>query len=93
MLYRATMRRTSLRVTHVLALMLLALAVCGCKSLRVSDTYVQADRTTFEVVEPVVRALADEDPTNDPDLTGPNGTAVLLMLDSWRMRLEAAEEK
>jgi len=73
------------------AAVLLALTVAGCASMRVSDTYVRADRATFDVVEPVVRALADEDPTNDPDLAGVNGEAVLTMLDSWKLRLEAAE--
>jgi len=91
MLYRTANRRSSFRAVYAVAALPLLIVASGCSSLRVSDTYVQADRTTFDVVEPVVRALADEDPPNDPDLTGVNGEAVLTMLDSWKLRLEAAE--
>ena len=63
----------------------------GCTALQVQNQYVGADRATFDVVAPVMRALADDDPENDPDLTGINGRSVLLMLDTWELRLEAAE--
>lgn len=79
-----------LLVTFAMVTMMLVLA-SGCQHFRVQQQYVDADRATFNVVAPVVRALADEDPANDPDLSGVNGRAVLLMLDTWEIRLEAAE--
>ena len=78
---------------YFLPLVLLAGAT-SCKTLanyKVPQTYVQADRATFEVIEPVMRALADTDPSNDPDLSGANGAAVLTMLDTWEARIDNAE--
>lgn len=71
------------------------LSLCSCQALqgfKVSESYVAADRQTFDVVAPTLRAFADADLLNDPDLSGANGTAVLTMLDTWQIRLEAAEE-
>lgn len=67
------------------------LSLTGCENFRVQQQYVTADRATFDVVAPVVRVLADDDPENDPDLSGVNGKAVLLMLDTWEIRLKSAE--
>jgi len=66
----------------------------SCDSLsqfRPAPAYVAADRATFNVVAPVVRDLADDDPSNDPDLTGVNGEALLQLIESWELRLTSAE--
>lgn len=86
-------KRDMLLLLLVAFAMTFLLSLTSCQHFRVQQQYVDADRTTFNVVAPVVRALADEDPANDPDLTGVNGRAVLLMLDTWEIRLEAAEGK
>ena len=67
------------------------LTLCGCTNLKVQDTYVQADRATYDALSPVIRKLADTDPLNDPDLTGVNGRGALMLLDSWESRLLKAE--
>lgn len=73
------------------ALVTLPLLAVGCATPR--EDYVRADRATFDTVAPVIRALADEDPSNDPDLTGVNGEALLGTLRTWELRLKRAEEE
>ncbi len=73
------------------AAVFLALSLTSCADLRPDAAYVRADRARFDVIEPIVRALADEDPANDPDLRSSNGLALLALLDGWRVQLEAAE--
>ena len=77
---------------NLLAVVILVPFVGGCGALRVQDTYVRADRATFDVVAPIVRNLSDGDPSNDPDLTGVNGRSVQQMIASWELRLEKAEK-
>ncbi len=72
--------------------LLLLPLLAGCSALNVDAEYVKADRATYDLVAPIVRDLADTDPTNDPDLTGVNGRAVISALDSWQLRLEKAEQ-
>lgn len=61
------------------------------KNLKVPVLYVEADRATYEAIAPVITALADTDPSNDPDLTGVNGLALLQALQTWEQRLQEAE--
>ena len=64
----------------------------SCKHLQApQEAYVKADRARFEMLEPMVRALADEDPLNDPDLSGVNGRSVLAMLEAWDLQIRTAE--
>lgn len=67
------------------------LAGCPSVSVQPDEAYVKADRAHYEFIEPVLSALADEDPDNDPDLTGVNGQAVMLSLTTWLLRIEQAE--
>lgn len=85
-----------MKLKHTLPIVLLAGLVSSCESMggfRPHRSYVEADRATFDTLAPVVRDLADSDPTNDPDLSGVNGEAVLSLVESWQLRLEAAEEQ
>jgi len=76
----------------IAALTLPMLASCEhFTTLRPDRAYVEADRATYELVSPIVRDLADGDPANDPDLSGVNGVALTQALDSWELRIEAAE--
>jgi hypothetical protein len=61
------------------------------KNFTVPQQWVKADRATYNLVGATLRLYADNNPDNDPDLTGINGPAVLQLLDSWLARLEAAE--
>lgn len=70
-----------------------AVSLTGCTALRPSDDYIRGDRGTFDAVAPIVRKLADDDPANDPDLTGVNGRAIILAVDLWETRLTDAEAK
>lgn len=80
-------RLVSLTITCLTLLFL-----CSCSHLQPPHAaYVAGDRATFNVIDPVIRNLADGDPTNDPDLTGANSSGLLVMMDSWRLRLESAE--
>lgn len=74
------------------ALLAMVLLPISCAHLRPDEAYVRADRARFELLEPMLRALADEDPSNDPDLTGVNGRALLAMLDSWGLQLSQGEK-
>lgn len=72
------------------------LAAPGCAALQglqsPAATYVSAERETYNSVAPIIQALADTDPSNDPDLSGVNGQAVLVLLESWNLRISAAEK-
>jgi hypothetical protein len=80
---------------HLAVLAAACVALTSCEhvaQLRPDAAYVAGDRATFDAIAPTVRDLADGDPTNDPDLSGVNGSSLLLLIDSWEARLEAAEE-
>jgi hypothetical protein len=82
-----------MRYLNLLVGAMLLLCV-GCKNLEdlnVDAIYVQADKATYALVAPVLSKLADTDPTNDPDLTGVNGLAVLQALKTWALRIATAE--
>lgn len=84
------------RIRPIWALVLVACFLCSCPSLGVSGVgprpaYVQADRDTFNALAPVIRLLADNDPSNDPDLTGINGVGLIQTINTWELRIEAAE--
>jgi hypothetical protein len=57
-----------------------------------AEEYVKADRATYEALAPQLVLLADEDPENDPSFTGVNGVALTTLLETWLLRIEAAEE-
>jgi hypothetical protein len=82
-----------MKMTLVL-LCLIALPSCALfdNAIPPQKAYVEADRATFDAIAPVVTALCDTDPTNDPDLTGVNGQALLQTVQTWELRIEAAEE-
>ena len=66
----------------------------GCSQLHTPDeSYVRADRATYDVVAPVIRLLADSDPTNDPVLTGSNGLGLIQVITTWEARIRAAEAR
>lgn len=71
----------------------LALTLLLCASCRMpAEEYVKADRATYEALAPQLVLLADEDPENDPSFTGVNGVALTTLLETWLLRIEAAEE-
>lgn len=84
---RAAQSRTE-RTARNLMLSLLVLAgvvaTCGCTP---SDSYVQADRATFDAIAPAHRAYVQQDAA----LTLEQRDRRLTALDTWRQRLEAAE--
>lgn len=65
---------------------LLVLPSCGGLSLQ--EEYVKADRETFEFVAPDYMVYVAADQSLDPT----QREAKQLVVDSWRMRLERAEE-
>jgi len=76
--------------------MLMVMACPGCsmfqpKDFKVTEQWVRADRATFDLIAPTLILLADADVSNDPDLTGVNGLAMLQLIDAWEVRLQAAE--
>lgn len=77
----------------LLASVALAPACTAPEALLPSPAYVAADRATYDTAAPILRSLADDDPTNDPDLTGANGVAVLRMVDAWDIRISSAEDQ
>lgn len=75
----------------VLSVALVA-TLCSCPANEaIQRQYVKADRATYDAISPVVRDLADDDAENDPDLSGVNGEALLMLVNSWDDRLTAAE--
>lgn len=76
-------------------LIAIVLAAClsSCAALAPAPAYVKGDRSTFKTVEPLLRNLADGDPTNDPKLTSLEAKTINLTLDSWRVRIEKAEDR
>ncbi len=76
----------------VVALALVACFLSACPTLHPGEAYVKADRDTFEAVNPVLRALITPTPDDDPDLSGVNGRALELVLDSWDKRIATAEK-
>ena len=74
-------------------------AVVGCtmfpsaEELSVPGNWIVADRATFNAVAPVILALTDSDPSNDPDLTGVNATALRHAVQTWQIRLQMAERQ
>lgn len=67
---------------------LLNLALGLTSSCSVQDDYVRADRATHDLIAP---AHADYVKA-DPDLTSEQKVRRLVLLDSWRIRLENAEK-
>lgn len=70
----------------MISLLVLAgvVATCGCT---VSDTYVQADRATYDAIAPAHRAYVQQDAA----LSLEQRERRLTVLETWRKRLEAAE--
>lgn len=67
------------------------LLLVGCSGLRPDKAFVRAERAHYNSLAPIIRALADEDPTNDPDLRGSNSAALLEQLKDWDKALSDAE--
>lgn len=65
---------------------LLAAVLGGCAWP--SSSYVEADRKTYAAVEPAFRGYVEADAALDAT----QRESRLLVLESWRLRLEAAEE-
>lgn len=59
--------------------------LAGCAGA--PPVYVQADRATFDAIAPVYSAYVEADPTIDPELKARR----LRTVETWRMRVEAAE--
>lgn len=77
---------------YLLPVLAVVFTSCGTLQYKVPEQYVAADRATYNVLAPVITALADTDPDNDPNLTGANGSAILLLLQGWDFRVSQAEE-
>ena len=81
---------------NLMLAMLVGLMLTSCPSMQtkmsVPAVYVTADRATFEALAPIIQDLSDADPTNDPDLSGINGEALLLLIETWETRLTSAEK-
>lgn len=75
---------------RILILLVAALMLPSCCTA-LSEQYVDADRATYEAVAQVIEKLVDDDPENDPDLSGSNSRSLLLLLESWNLRIERAE--
>lgn len=81
-------RRTPPRrkTAAMLALAVLApVALCSCS---VQSSYVAADRATYDAIAPFHRQYVEADPSLGPD----QRELALLVLDTWRVRLETAEK-
>ena len=76
--------------TATLALVLLLCV--GCSSVLPHESYVQADRETYNLVAPIIENAADGDASNGPNYYGANAHALRLKLKTWLIRIEAAEE-
>ena len=71
------------------------LFLCSCTQLdeiRPDRTFVEAEQSVHDTVAPVLRNFADGDDTNNPDLSGVNGTALVQLLDLWKERLARAAQ-
>ena len=68
-----------------------ALLLCGLLAASCTPThpYTLADRETFEAVAPEYKAYVEADPALSPEAKILRMTA----LETWRMRIEAAEGK
>ena len=66
-----------------LAVLVLLTLSCSC----VGGTYVAADRATFQAIEPEYRAYVNM----DVNLTTEQKDRRFRTLDTWRVRIEAAE--
>jgi hypothetical protein len=81
-------RRTPPKRRIAATLALTALAPIALSSCSVDSSYVAADRATYDAVAPFHRHYVESDPTLDPD----QRELALLILDTWRIRLETAEK-
>jgi hypothetical protein len=92
---RPKCRKSVQRITSALAPLgttALLLASCGCSALQSAQApggaYVAADRATFEALAPEYAAYVAADPAL-PDEDRARRTRTL---QTWRMRIEAAEQ-
>jgi len=76
-----------MRYIKTLALLLALLSLAACESFELNKQYVAGDRATYDVIEPYTRAQVAE----DENLSDTQRTALNLVLDSWRLRLEKGE--
>lgn len=72
---------------------LAALALlASCSSLRPDAAFVKASRGYHQLVEIALVPLTDDDPSNDPDLSGVNGQALLEAHKAQDLAIRRAEE-
>lgn len=67
----------------------------GCASFPLtppSEDYVNSDRATHDALFPLLMLMADDDPSNDPVLDPIEREALMILLETWTLRLQAAEE-
>lgn len=69
-----------------LLLSLCALALCGCPSI--ATEYVDADKATYDAVEPEFRKYVAE----NTKLADEQKQLRYATLDAWKLRIEAAEK-
>lgn len=87
---RATRRIGTPPTTTMLLLLPLLLAAPGCAVLAAPQgPYVASDRATYDAIAPEYRAYVANDPNLDPDQRARRERT----LDTWRARLEDAEQR
>tara|TARA_R100000315_G_C5091537_1_gene52650 strand:- start:148 stop:381 length:234 start_codon:yes stop_codon:yes gene_type:complete len=57
----------------------------GCEGISVADAYVEADRLTYQAIEPQFRAYVEA----DEKLDAPSKASRMRLLKSWKMRIDA----
>ncbi len=79
----------------VILLVLVACVGCGATKakLSVNALYVAGDRATYDVLGVAILTLCDDDPANNVQFTSLKRNAIRELINTWRMRLEAAERQ
>lgn len=78
-----------MKKTH--PILLLAL-LAGCSSLKPDAAFVKASAEYHETMAIAIIPLTDDDPTNDPDLTGVNGLALHQAHRAQGLAIQAAQQ-
>lgn len=74
------------RILRVLSMTVVAVVTCSC--IQPSAEYVKADRSTYDVIGPAYRGYVG----TDGRLTDEQKQRRRDLVESWRIRLEKAEE-
>lgn len=73
-------------------ILLLSVLLAGCCSIAPDAAFVKSSKSYHEMVGVALIPLTDSDPTNDPDLSGVNGRALIQAHHTQGLAIKAAEE-